>query len=215
MSHPPAYGLWSLVALNSAVFVLFAFSFAKPRGARDWRSFGAFSAFLVALFAEMYGFPLTLYLLSGWLARRHPDLDLFSHESGHLWHTLLGWKGNPHLDPFHVASYVLIGGDIKHSEVPVSATVGYSFQRLTGFSPFVRAGIVHHFVDGDQYNSSSPGPLVAVGIDFTHVIVEASWDDSEVDFDKLNCNASGASCSLGDTTLNTYEFLLGVYWRFR
>jgi hypothetical protein len=61
-----AYGLWSLVALNSAVFIAFAFSFFKPSTPRDWRSFGAFSAFIVALFVEMYGFPLTL-ILSGFL----------------------------------------------------------------------------------------------------------------------------------------------------
>ena len=83
---------------------------AKPRTPRDWRSFGVFSAFIVALFVEMYGFPLTLYLLSGWLGRRLPGLDLFSHDAGHLWHTLLGWQGDPHFDPFHVLSYVLIGG---------------------------------------------------------------------------------------------------------
>jgi protein-S-isoprenylcysteine O-methyltransferase Ste14 len=110
MSHGPAYGLWSLVVINAAVFILFAFSFAKPQTARDWRSFGAFSAFLVALFVEMYGFPLTLYLLAGWLGQRYPALDLFSHEAGHLWHTLLGWDGDPHFDPFHIVSYLLIGG---------------------------------------------------------------------------------------------------------
>ncbi len=110
MSHDAAYGLWSLVVINAAVFILFAFSFAKPQTSRDWRSFGAFSAFLVALFAEMYGFPLTIYLLSGWLGQRFPQLDLFSHESGHLWHTLFGWEGDPHLDPLHILSYALIGG---------------------------------------------------------------------------------------------------------
>ncbi len=42
----PAYGLWSLVIINSAIFIFFAFSFFKPKTKRDWRSFGAFSAFL-------------------------------------------------------------------------------------------------------------------------------------------------------------------------
>jgi len=45
----PAYGLWSLVIVNSVVFIAFAYSFFKPQTSRDWRSFGAFSAFLVAL----------------------------------------------------------------------------------------------------------------------------------------------------------------------
>lgn len=111
MTHDaPAYGLWSLVVLNSAVFVLFAFSFFKPQSARDWRSFGAFSGFIVALFVEMYGFPLTLYLLSGWLQSRYPGLDLLSHNAGHLWSTLLGDQGDPHFGALHIASYVLLGG---------------------------------------------------------------------------------------------------------
>jgi hypothetical protein len=59
MTHgAPAYGLWSLVVINVAVFAIFAYSFTRPRTARDWRSFGAFTGFLVALFVEMYGFPL-------------------------------------------------------------------------------------------------------------------------------------------------------------
>ena len=69
------YGLWGLVVLNSVIFIFFAFSFFKPQTQRDWRSFGAFSAFLVALFTEMYGFPLTLYFLSGWLQTQYPDVN--------------------------------------------------------------------------------------------------------------------------------------------
>lgn len=110
MNHGASYGLWPLVLINSVVFIFFALSFAKPQSSRDWRSFGAFSAFIVALFVEMYGFPLTIYLASGWLAQRYPGIDLLSHENGHLLHTLLGWKGDPHFDLFHVSSYVLIGG---------------------------------------------------------------------------------------------------------
>ena len=109
-SETPAYGLWSLVILNAAVFIIFAFSFTHPRSARDWRSFGAFAAFLVALFTEMYGFPLTIYLLAGWLGRHYPGLDLLSHDAGHLWWTLLGWQGDPHWNLLHILSSLLIGG---------------------------------------------------------------------------------------------------------
>ena len=103
-----AYGLWSLVIINSLVFIIFAFSFAKPQSKRDWRSFGAFSAFIVALFTEMYGFPLTIYLLSGWLSNRIPGIDPFSHDAGHLLEDLFGWRGNPHFGPFHILSNILI-----------------------------------------------------------------------------------------------------------
>lgn len=105
-----AYGLWPLVILNSAIFIVFAFSFAKPQTSRDWRSFGAFSAFLVALFTEMYGFPLTIYLLSGWLSSRFPGVDWLSHDSGHLLEMIFGWKSNPHFGPFHILSSLFIFG---------------------------------------------------------------------------------------------------------
>ncbi|WP_339864791.1 isoprenylcysteine carboxylmethyltransferase family protein [Paremcibacter congregatus] len=105
-----SYGLWSLVILNSGIFIIFAFSFAKPQTKTDWRSFGAFSAFLVALFTEMYGFPLTIYLLSGWLQTRYPDINWLAHDSGHLLEMMFGWEGNPHFGPFHILSFIFIGG---------------------------------------------------------------------------------------------------------
>jgi methanethiol S-methyltransferase len=108
--HDSAYGLWVLVVFNSVIFILFAFSFFKPKTGRDWRSFGAFSAFLVALFTEMYGFPLTIYFLSGWLQSNYPSIDWFAHDSGHLLEMLFGWRGNPHFGPFHLLSFGLIGG---------------------------------------------------------------------------------------------------------
>ena len=110
MTHDTSgYGLWTLVVLNSAIFLMFAFSFSKPQSPRDWRTFGAFAAFVVALFVEMYGFPLSIYLLSGWLQTKYPSLDLLSHNTGHLWSTLLGEKGDPHFSPLHIASYVFLG----------------------------------------------------------------------------------------------------------
>ena len=103
-----AYGLWSLVIINSAIFIIFAFSFTKPKTKKDWRSLGMFSAFIVALFTEMYGFPLTIYLLSGWLTQNYPGVDFLSHENGHLWHTILGLGGNAHFDIMHILSTVFI-----------------------------------------------------------------------------------------------------------
>lgn len=110
MNHTdaPAYGLWSLVIINSAVFIIFAFSFAKPQSKRDWRSFSAFSAFIVALFSEMYGYPLTIYFLSGWLSKHFPGVDWLSHDAGHLLEEMFGWTSNPHFGPFHLASNILI-----------------------------------------------------------------------------------------------------------
>ena len=111
MDHSaPSYGLWLLVAINVAIFAMFAFSFFKPTTARDWRSFGAFTAFIVALFVEMYGFPLTIYFMAGWLGQNYPEVDFLSHDAGHLLELLFGWGGDPHWGPFHILSYLFIGG---------------------------------------------------------------------------------------------------------
>jgi len=111
MTNPDTgYGLWSLVAINSVFFILFAASFFKPQSTQDWRTLGMFSAFVVALFTEMYGFPLTIYLLSGWLSARFPEIDWLSHDAGHLPEMLFGWKANPHFGPFHLLSNVFIIG---------------------------------------------------------------------------------------------------------
>jgi protein-S-isoprenylcysteine O-methyltransferase Ste14 len=104
------YGLWGLVVVNALVVIVLAASFFHPKTKRDWRALGTFSAFVVALFTEMYGVPLTVYLLSSWLGSNFLGLDL-THNGGHLWAELTGWKGDPHLSPFHLASYAfLIGG---------------------------------------------------------------------------------------------------------
>jgi len=103
------YGLWPLVIINTAVILIFAASFFHPQSGRDWRAFGVFSAFIVALFTEMYGVPLTVYLVSSWLGSSFLGLDL-THNGGHLWAQLVGWQGDPHLSPFHLASYAFIIG---------------------------------------------------------------------------------------------------------
>lgn len=85
-----AYGFWSLVIVNIALFVFFIMSFLTPLKKREWRSMGVTIAFFVALFTEMYGFPLTIYILTGILGNTYPVLNPFSHSSGHLWLTFFG-----------------------------------------------------------------------------------------------------------------------------
>lgn len=108
MKFGDAYGHWGLVVINSAIFLIFALGFFQPHTRRDWRTLGMFGAFLVALFTEMYGFPLTIYLLYGWLSRLYPDVHWYSHDAGHLLETLLGWKGDAHIGPLHLLSNALI-----------------------------------------------------------------------------------------------------------
>src|SRR5262245_55007593 len=109
VTSPPVYGVWSLVVINSLVFIVFALSFTQPSTGRDWRALGGFAAFVVAFFTEMYGVPFSIYLLWGWLARRVPGLDPLSHDAGHFWPALLRWPGNPHVNPIYVFGAVLIG----------------------------------------------------------------------------------------------------------
>jgi len=125
--------------MNAALFIFFAFSFFKPSTKRDWRTFGSFSAFIVALFVEMYGFPLTIYLLSGWLASRFPGVDFLSHDAGHLLEMMFGWRANPHFGPFHLLSFAVIGAGFWL--LAVSWKVLYEAQRthrLATSGPYAR-----------------------------------------------------------------------------
>src|SRR3990167_4809225 len=106
--HANSYGIWTLVIVNSAIFIMFAYSFTTVTSKSDWRTWGAFSAFVIAFFTEMYGFPLSIYLLSGILSKYYPGVNFYSHDSGHLLNTLLGLKSDPHFDFFHIARNVLI-----------------------------------------------------------------------------------------------------------
>jgi hypothetical protein len=107
-----------------------------------------------------------------------------------------------------------ISGDVNHFELPISGTVGYSFLSGSSIVPYVRGGVVYHYVDGDQYSGTSPGLLAAVGVEFTHFAFEIATDQSEVEFDSLSCASPGA-CQLSKRKLNTYDFIVSAFYRFR
>jgi protein-S-isoprenylcysteine O-methyltransferase Ste14 len=85
-----AYGFWTMVSFSILIVLFLVFSFVKPKNKFEWRSMGAFLGFIVALFTEMYGVPLTIYFLTGLLGNKYPVFDPFSHASGHLWLVFIG-----------------------------------------------------------------------------------------------------------------------------
>lgn len=103
------YGQWAMVAFDVALVGWGARGLFHPRSRSDWGVVGGMWAFLVALYAEMYGFPLTVYLLEGPLGKEFPQLRP-TFAGGHIWNDLIGWKGTPQLSPFHLASYLFILG---------------------------------------------------------------------------------------------------------
>ena len=121
-----------------------------------------------------------------------------------------GMRGDLGLGPMF-----FIGGDVDHFELPLTATVGYNFLRDGQYSPYVRAGLTHHFVSGDYYSSSNPGVFVAAGLDFTHFSIEVAVDRSEVEFDTFSCNAVGLACQPAVTQFSTYDVIASFFWRFQ
>lgn len=81
------YGVWGATITSVVFFALFALTFFFPRKKREWRTLGFFQAFVVALYTEMYGFPLTIYILSTFFGIKIPFIRI----KGHLWASLLGW----------------------------------------------------------------------------------------------------------------------------
>jgi protein-S-isoprenylcysteine O-methyltransferase Ste14 len=102
-----AYGFWSLVLVNAGLFIFFILSFLSPVKKREWRSMSVTIAFFVALFSEMYGFPLTIYILTGILGSAYPVLNPFTHASGHLWVVFLGGDATT-LAVVHLVSNLIV-----------------------------------------------------------------------------------------------------------
>ena len=86
MEEVPLGGHWMLTLVMIVIGLWIIFKYLAPKSWKEWRNAGILQAFVIALYVEMYGFPLTIYLLTSFL-----DLDIpWLHMKGHLWATLLG-----------------------------------------------------------------------------------------------------------------------------
>lgn len=101
----------------------------------------------------------------------------------------------------------LILGDTSHYEIPIVATVGFSFFQKSTLSPFLRVGASYHIAKGDYVNSSTPGLFASIGTDIGKTWgIEVAVDQSTVELDVL---------STGEPVdFNTYDMIISVFALF-
>ena len=75
-------GHWGLAVLMIVVASWIIFRNLIPKSFREWRNAGLLQAFIIALYAEMYGFPLTIYVLTALLGF---DIPWLYHDKFVLW----------------------------------------------------------------------------------------------------------------------------------
>ena len=97
---------------NIGLFLFFAVGFFKLRRSRRWRSLGRWRAFVAMLYTDMYGMPLTVYLLSGWLQPRLPGVDWLSHAADRMLLAWLGWQPAHHFGLLQMLSIPAVAAGV-------------------------------------------------------------------------------------------------------
>ncbi len=89
------YGNWTYMVVATLIFGVFTLALLRPRRKRDWRGAEILQAFFISLFAEMFGFPLTILLFSSFLGESYKNFGLFE---SHLWAYLLSKLGGMNIE---------------------------------------------------------------------------------------------------------------------
>ena len=138
------YGNWRDALIVSGVFLAFVLGFVWPRGGMQWRNAGLYSAFLISLFVEMYGLPLTIFVVAPLFDL--PILDFGLNES-HLWAYLLDRAGLVPLGEGVRLVMVISMGLVAIG----SALVAIGWAQVYGARHELRTSGIYRFVRHPQY----------------------------------------------------------------
>lgn len=78
-------GAWGFAIIVTVIVSWLMYRYLAPDSWKEWTRAGVLQAFIIAFYAEMYGFPLTIYFLA-----RFFGFDLAWGDGGNLWAQLFG-----------------------------------------------------------------------------------------------------------------------------
>lgn len=99
-------GMWGAAIIAVVVASWLMYRYLAPASWKEWTRAGMLQAFIIAFYAEMYGFPLTIYFLA-----RIFGLDLAWQQGGNLWAQLFDTQ-TAHIIAMLLGYAIALGGAV-------------------------------------------------------------------------------------------------------